>query len=214
MLFSRTDYFKIYENANSLISSGINLASQHKNYGVAVSLLILGLEELVKYQVVINNSAEDKAFNDKTLNNVFRFHQTKHTLLQDLAVSVTKEFRHSFLQYVFKIATNQDLNENDKNVQKNGFKELGNLFGFYFEEEGFDDEEISEFISWLKKADDLKKAGFYVDYIGGQFITPKEISETEYLTTLKYVKFVQKYSKLTDELDLSQDDFLTILNSE
>ncbi len=214
MGFSRNQYSKIYVNANSLIDSGIKIAAELNNYGAAISLLILGLEELVKYQVVLSNSGEETAFSEKTFNKVFRHHETKHSLLQDLAISVTKDFRDSFLVYVLKVASNQELDEKDKIVQENGFKELGNMFGLTFENEGYNEDEINKFINWLKNADNLKKRGFYVDYSNNIFHSPNELKQSDYDEALSYVCFVQKHSQYANDLDFSQDEFLNFLNTD
>ena len=46
----REKYKKIFENGVSLVESAEKVAEMN-NFGTATSLLILGLEELIKYQV-------------------------------------------------------------------------------------------------------------------------------------------------------------------
>ena len=67
---NREDYSEIYTNANNLIDSAIKVA-EINNFGTAISLLVLGLEELIKYQVVLYNTADEKSFTDVEFDKVF-----------------------------------------------------------------------------------------------------------------------------------------------
>lgn len=92
----RKDYNQIYENALNLINSAKKVA-ELKNYGTAVALLILGLEELIKFQVVLDKSAAGQDFSEEEFNKVFRNHRTKHSILKEFAQSLSDVLPKTFM---------------------------------------------------------------------------------------------------------------------
>ncbi|MGB1204178.1 MAG: AbiV family abortive infection protein [Chitinophagales bacterium] len=207
----REKYEKIFENGVSLIESAQKVA-EINNYGTATSLLILGLEELIKYQVFLNNLGEEDVFEQSEFKKVFSDHKTKHSLISELQEATFPEFTERFLEYVFQLATNQTLTENNLKIEQNRFKENGVYFNSLYQEIKLSKEEILDFQKWLKHANSLKNKGFYVSLKKNQWTFPSQISKKEFKNALKYALAVKNQVEVSKSLDLTEQEFIDFLN--
>lgn len=210
---NREDYSEIYTNANNLINSAIKVA-EINNFGTAISLLVLGLEELIKYQVVLYNTADEKSFTDVEFDKVFKDHKSKHNLLMEFADSLTDEFSLGFQSYVFNSATNQELTEQDKLIKQNRFKEFGAFLNNMYSENNLTQQELKEFAKWLNDANRIKNEGFYVGLYGNNWSFPKKFNSDDYSKVLKFVVLVKNHTEVKKSLDLTDDELIDFLNRE
>lgn len=207
----REKYQRIFENGVSLIESAEKVA-EIKNFGTSASLLILGLEELIKYQVYLNNTGEEKVFGQSEFGKVFTDHKTKHNLISEFQEAIKPEFAEKFQQYVLKMATNQELDDSDLEIKRNRFNEMGSFLSNIYKETNLTESEILNFQNWLKHADGLKNKGFYVGLKKSQWTFPSQITEKEYKIALKYVCAVKNQIEVSKSLDLIDDEFIELLN--
>lgn len=214
----RDNYNKTFDNGVAHINAA-KLLADNGNYGFAISHSILGIEELIKYQVVLNYFADntlfaDKEINPKNRNSIFRDHLKKHDLLKEFQQSISKEFSDTFHDYVFHLATGQELNEKHLEIQKNRFKEIGSFFSVSYNEINIPEGERQSFFEWLDEANNLKNNGFYVNWTTTNFEAPNDIEKSHYETALKFVDAILKQTEVIKSLDLTDDEFIEILNSD
>lgn len=197
----REKYQQIFENGISLIQSAEKVA-EIENFGTATSLLILGLEELIKYQVYLDNTREEKVFEQSEFGKVFTDHKTKHNLISEFQEAIKPEFSEKFLQYAIKKASSQELDDNDLEIERNRFKEMGSFLSNMYQEINLTESEISDFQNWLKHANGLKNKGFYVGFKKNQWTFPSQITKTNFKTALKYVYAVKNQIEISKSLDI------------
>jgi AbiV family abortive infection protein len=221
----RKQYLQIYENGINHINTATSLATLG-HYGFACSHLVLGMEELIKYQVVMNNSSIEEGidakshelFDDKEVNpnhrkSVFRDHSTKHELIKEFQEASSPEFMNNHIDYVFHLATGQDLKEEHLETRRNRFKQFGSFLGGAYQEICIPQTERAIFSKWLNEANTLKNRGFYVDSKNGNVETPSEITEQEYILAFRFVDTIRKQTEVLKDLDITDDEFDDFMNS-
>jgi AbiV family abortive infection protein len=126
-MMDREAYNKIFDNGLRHIECA-KLLGQNRAYGFAISHLILGIEELIKYQLVMAKSGDDDSFDNvidpKKGKSVFRDHLTKHSLLREFHESIGDDFSSKFHELIFLKVTGQDVTHVPKKlmiiVSRNG----------------------------------------------------------------------------------------------
>lgn len=214
----RDEYEKILENGIDHINSAKILAA-NELYGFAVSHIILGIEELIKYQIVQANSGEELVFNEtesdpKNRKSVFRNHNTKHNLLKEFQEAISEEFSELFMNYIFYKTFDGEYDERYKKVEENRFKEVGNFFYVAYSEINIPEVKKEKFFGWLREANNKKNQGFYVDYINERVELPKSISKEDFEEALEYSNYILEQTKVFKEMDLTEDEFIELLSRE
>lgn len=216
-MMNRILYNKIFDNGVKHIECASTLA-ESKMFGFAISHLILGIEELIKYIVVMTKSVNDYSFDDvigpQKRKSVFRDHLTKHDLLKEFQESISDDFANKFLQTIIARLSGITLTEDYSAVLKNRFKEWGLFFAFGGSEMNIPKEERNDFFDWLKKANDTKNNGFYVNWKNELIETPDNFTVSEYQTALTYASSILKQIEFMKSVDLSEDDFIKLINSD
>jgi len=210
---NRGNYIKIFENGSNHLKIASLLANQ-QYYGSALSHIVLGIEELIKYQVYLNYLADKNIFTEKEIFGVFRNHKTKHNLINEFSSSLSAKSSEDFLNYIFKSATGQTLTENDLKIEKNRFKEIGSFLRTAYKEINLTEVERKEFINWLNNADNLKNKGFYVDNFNDKWSFPSDLTESEFKVAYKFANALLKQTEVIKDLDITDDEFIDFLNSE
>lgn len=215
---NKDSYNKIFDNGLLHINSAILLA-EHNIFGFAISHLILGIEELIKYQVVLTHFADSTVFSDKEVNplnrnSIFRDHLKKHELIKEFQQSIFNEFANDFNDYIFHKATEQSLKEKHLEIEKNRFKEWGNFLNVAYREINIPETQRETFFEWLKNANDTKNKGLYVNQTDTTFESPSEITKAEFEISLNFANAILEQTKVIKSLDLTDDEFMDILNSD
>ena len=109
-MITREDYIKIFENGLSHIDCAKKLANNN-HFGFATSHLILGLEELIKYQVIQVHSVDNKLFEDKEATSIFYSHRKKHKLLKEFQEAISKNFSKDFMELLIYKITGKNLED-------------------------------------------------------------------------------------------------------
>lgn len=214
----RENYNKIFNNGFSHLNSAKLLADSYE-FGHAISHLVLGIEELIKYHVVATHFADETVFKDKEVNpngekSIYKLHQTKHKLLAEFIEAGSNQFTEMFREYFFYLATGQALKPEHLKIKENRFKEIGNIINDTFSEINFTEEERTKFFTWLKDANNNKNNGFYVDLRNDIWKSPKDFSASDYEIALKYATVILNQTKIIKDLDITDDEFITMLNSD
>lgn len=137
-------------------------AAENNNYGVATSLMILSIEEVIKAQVLFFQGVGIRVHRIKNANKIFSSHKDKHQVATQLQFSKIIEGFIKAINY-----------EPKEKKYKTGVRFMDSLLG------GLHDivnilqpvtlisksiDQMSANVEWLKKANDIKNKGFYVDY--------------------------------------------------
>jgi len=214
----RDNYNKIFDNGLLHIESA-KLLADNGSFGFAISHLILGIEELIKYQVVLTHCADEKVFTDKEINpknrnSIFRDHLIKHNLIKEFEQSISTEFATDFLDYIFHKATEQELTEKYLAIEKNRFKEWGCFFNMAYSEINIPETERLSFFEWLKTANDTKNKGFYVNWTDTSLDSPSDIKKGQFETAMNYTNAILKQTEVIKSLDITDIEFMDLLNSD
>ena len=205
----RTERVRINDNAITLLESAQIIAGIGY-YGLASSLLILSMEEFIKYQIVLHNAGDEEAFDKDEVAGVFRRHKVKHSLLIEFQQSLSADSNRAFEEEMFKFATNQMVNEKDKEVEANRFMNIGSFIGIAFKEINLNETDRIEFIDWLTRADELKNKGLYVNLLSSPKSFPSDVGKEEYGQALKFAIAVQKQTQVMKDLDLTPEEFMSM----
>jgi len=216
-LIEREEYVKIYKNAVSLFESAKTLALQSK-YGVAISLLVLSMEEFLKYYISANyfrdNSSE---FSESELKDLFRYHRKKHSLLIELAKSSSQEFLDNYDSFTAKNFFGEEhigkLNDVEQKMKLNRFTNFGAFWNVAFKDERLREADCNSFAKWLKHADSLKNKGLYVDYGKDELKSPDILGKKDYNEALLYASVIKGQVEVVKNCDMTDEEFLNFLQS-
>lgn len=216
-MIDRTAYNKIFENGVRHIECA-KLLGQNKDYGFAVSHFVLGIEELMKYQVVMTKSVNDYSFDDvidpTRRQSVFRNHLTKHDLLKEFQESIGNDFASKFHELILLKATGQEVTSIHPDIEKNRFKEWGAFFAIAGSEMNIPESQRERFFDWLKNANDLKNKGFYANWVNNNMETPGDVTVEQYEEALSYATSILKQTEFMKSVDLSDEEFIELLNKD
>lgn len=213
-MFDRIEYNKIFDNGVKHIECA-KLLGQNKLYGFAISHFILGIEELIKYQVVMTKSVNDYLFEEvidpQKRKSVFRDHLTKHDLLKEFQEAIAEDFASRFHEIILLKAAGQDITHIHPEVSKNRFKEWGIFFALAGSDMNIPKEKRQNFFEWLGKANDLKNKGFYANWFADHMETPGDITLDQYKEALGYASSILMQTEFMKSVDLSDDEFTELL---
>ncbi|WP_418514209.1 AbiV family abortive infection protein [Corallibacter sp.] len=213
---NRENYLKCFENGEKHINLAKKLALD-KDFGLAISFLILGLEELIKYLVIQTYSADNNTFSVKEMNKIFSSHFEKHKILIELLESTKLEFGEDFILSVYNKMTKKKLDDKLLKVQANRFKEFGSMVGIT--EKHLESHEIDSFIQWLKKqANNDKNRGLYVDKENNIenlsnliLVSPADVTKEEFDLALKFSESFLRQASFSKAIDITEDEFMELL---
>jgi AbiV family abortive infection protein len=182
-----------YLNAKNLLNTGIELAKNY-NYGLAVSLIVLSIEELIKgfavFQVYMGETRSeivDPAFKS---NNI---HQTR------LILASGYNFVFSLInEDTIKTLVTNSFSENLKNFKFEDPNDLNKIIETIISSITSDktlipdnieneiNKEIKNTSNWYYQAKTKKERGMYVDYLNNKWHLPKSIKKEDYEEALSY----------------------------
>ncbi|MBN9352024.1 MAG: AbiV family abortive infection protein [Chitinophagaceae bacterium] len=100
MKINKEQYDVIYTKAQSLKESALILA-ETKSYNEAISLLILSMEELIKYMVIMLSEKAGFPLDEKIKKQMFREHPPKHNFIKEYFDSFSDECSSDFLFHLY-----------------------------------------------------------------------------------------------------------------
>ena len=158
---------------------------------------MLGIEELIKYQVYLNYLTKKDLFTEDEIKGIFRKHKIKHNLLQEFSKSLSSESTETFLSYTFKSVTGQTLTEKELEIENNRFKEIGSFLNVAYKELNLSEQERNKFIAWLNKADNFKNEGFYVDNSNNKWSFPSDFKKADFLVAYRFANIYSNKHRLS-----------------
>lgn len=168
------------DNSKELFSSALIL-KRNKKIGIAHSLLILSLEELIKAISIFNILVSGQDVKE-TMREIFEsknLHQSKH----NFALFFNEYLKMINPKKIIKVDLDFD---NPKEFSKNILEKFDweKLFKNV-------DIENAKIDNWFKEANKKKNIGLYVDF-NNSWCTPKRIEEIDLLNALKETKNIRK----------------------
>lgn len=210
---NRENCKKIFKNGVSHLKIA-NILAESKYYGSAISHIVLGIEELIKYLVYLIYITQSDSFTEEEINGIFSKHSIKHNLIKEFSNSISSEFSDTFLKYILKSITGQELNDKESEIENSRFKEIGNFLYHVYKEINLPEHERIEFIEWLNKSNDLKNKGFYVDETNNEWTFPSDIRKSEFMIANRFAILLLKQTKVINDLDKTDDELIDFLNCE
>ena len=166
----------IFENAKRLKSDSSVLVDVNKSYSSASSLLILSSEEVIKAILVLLHSHGYRVYLLKDAKGFFKNHEIRHSLQMLIETGMS-------LFDTIDRWENRKLKRQIPNTKK---KWLNNTLQF-LSDAAFVLSNVSTAINrieGIKKFNDLKNAGFYVDYRNEILIPQKTVNKEDYNSIL------------------------------
>jgi AbiV family abortive infection protein len=217
-IMERESYNLCYDNGKKHISLAKKLADEN-DFGTAITFLVLGMEELIKFLVIQMSSGDERRFTDKEFNKLFSSHTGKHQILKEFLKATKPGFEESFVLSLLNKMEGWPLDDKMKEADNNRFKELGSMLAM---EKHLTAEEIDQFILWLDtSADKQKNKGLYVDRTdtSGDFFaaplgSPKDVTKEEYEMAHKFAESFLKQATFSKDIDITDEEFRDFLNTE
>jgi AbiV family abortive infection protein len=155
-----------YENSKKHIFYG-EIAGTQKDFGIAVSHLILGIEEMMKSVLLISLYSYEYLLTSQEKRKIFTRHDFKHSNVKELVSSLSEQNIESYHENPFAFF---DSHRGNKLQTIAHFLSKGLQLG------SLQDQEVKQLADLINKANDLKNRGFYVNY-QGKWIVPDEIGK-------------------------------------
>ena len=173
---SRDLNIDIFENAKRLKSDSSVLVDVNKSYSSASSLLILSSEEVIKAILVLLHSHGYRVYLLKDAKGFFKNHEIRHSLQMLIETGMS----------LFDTIDNWENRKLKKQISNTKKKWLNNTLQF-LSDAAFVLSNVSTAINrieGIKKFNDLKNAGFYVDYRNEILIPQKTVNKEDYNSIL------------------------------
>lgn len=213
----RENYRMIYHNGLSHFKAADSLSKQEL-FGFAISHLILGSEELIKFLVVQHNSGDEELFADDVKStgkkSVFRQHAHKHSLLAEFQEAISPEFMAMFEENLKRSIMGNESIEGLEKFHANRFRKIGPFLHTAYQEINIPAAEKDAFYQWLENANELKNRGFYVDRDINRLISPAEINKDDYAIAWKFCSAIIQQVHVMMSIDISDDEFIEMMNEE
>jgi AbiV family abortive infection protein len=181
------------DNAKSLFNSGIAVR-RIGNIGLANSIQILCLEELIKAFAIYNAFLID---DDRDISKVFRSHIEKLSILKEGYEMISTETLSMVKS--FKQAQEDMPKATIKELEKRA-KELHKVIRINLLNDAYNNER-KENIEWWDKANITKQNGFYVDFKNGRWHAPSDISIEDLAMTEEKVLLVMNHMEVYRDID-------------
>ncbi|RYE51096.1 MAG: AbiV family abortive infection protein [Sphingobacteriales bacterium] len=170
-------------------------AANEKDFGIAISHLILGMEEAIKSMLLICAHANRYFVPPEEMRQIFISHNFKHLNIKELLVSLSAKRIEAYHENPFVIMDSDDSNK---------FQTTAHFLSKGLMIEGLQEKEIKSLVNLITRSNEYKNRGFYVDY-KADWVNPADIKENEYAdysrVVTKLLSCLEKIFKLptTDE---------------
>lgn len=192
------EYISILANSDQCWASGEYLAEKN-DYGRAMSLAIISVEELIKCIVIFLDSKGFRFRQIKGIGVIFKTHQIRYIVAFVMfCFTIFGDDLLRFLQKTFK--PDKKTNAEELKALLSDKKKLEKQASAYTLRKIV---QISKEIVWFSKVDVLRQNGFYCDY-DQQLVNPVHINETAYLEVKLKLSAVRFFGK----------QFMEIANNE
>lgn len=217
-MLTREQYNMIFDNGVRHLDAS-ELLAKSEMYGFAVSHVVLGIEELIKYHVVsiyVSTEGDTQLFaqesNPENRDSVFRSHLAKHDLIKEFQLAISEEFAEVFANSLFKQMMGHELNDREKEAMNNRFRSTCAFLGVAYRELNLTDDQRAVFGQWLQTANSSKNNGFYVNWIGDDVIAPTKFTKEQYEQAILFGNTVKAHTQVIKDLDITDEEFIEIMN--
>jgi AbiV family abortive infection protein len=179
------------------------IAANSKDYGFAVSHVVLGIEELIKAFLLICLNGTAHFIDDEQKMRMFRQHDFKHINIKDFLSALTED---ALGEYAYNAIDYVTLEDSTK------FRRVAYWLSKSFQLGQICENDIDELTAIINKANFYKNKGFYVGVNKfGSFEPPEDIKEETYLEFKKVSNVLTQFIMPVFEMPLSDNriwDFL------
>lgn len=190
-----------YDNGVQHIAASQVLANG-RNYGFAVSHLILGAEELIKALILVFLNTDSHFIDNKRKEKLFSNHSFKHLNIKNFLLALSndnlEEYDYNFFDYLFEKQP-----ENDYQRKAHYLSKVLNLGAI-------DESELNDITELIKDANGLKNRGFYVDY-DGDWKIPLDVDQTVYEKYLGLINKLMQFAQPVFTTPLDNDALISFI---
>jgi len=181
-------YPKIIENSDRKWETAL-LSANSEDYGTAVALLIISVEELIKGLIILLDGKGFKFRNVNGIKKIFEDHKTRYFIA--LTMTLLNIFSNELQKFLTDFSKRPDkwiklvaiLNKKPKFFER--------IASSYIETKLI---EINNELKWFSNVDVYRQHGFYSDY-KKELISPMSITNMEYLETLEKFRKIRFLGK-------------------
>jgi len=149
-----------------------DIASQNKDFGFAISHLVLGAEEMIKALILVCLHGDINFIDRKEKESIFRHHTFKHINIREFLFALTKKSQEDYETNILEYTIHPEKCKNKYQITSIFLSKCLNLGVI-------EEKEIDNLMRLLDSANDFKNKGIYVDY-RFNWKTPSDISEKTY----------------------------------
>jgi AbiV family abortive infection protein len=192
-------YLALQHNSDVLINTGEDAATKG-NYGVAISLSILGVEELIKSVIYYLFGKGVQVFKVKQIKEAMYSHPRKHEFAKLIEV----------LRIVEKLMPPEKPNI-AQHTRNNGSWFQGILKSAWdMIATGI---ELKQSLTWWESVNSVKNRGFYVDLNKSVISSPADFTKKDYDSNMKRIEdFSKRFNRLKALLDTASSTDQTIID--
>jgi AbiV family abortive infection protein len=180
-------------NARRLLTFA--MAGAHaSHFGPACSLCVLACEEAAKAVALLHVAASHKPAGI-ALSKVFSHHGTKHDISE-----VTTLFLHLVeLMHMVRIEVQSEIDHGVIQENRIGSRWVARVIETLRRIIANPNDESLRFITWYRSANELKKNGFYLDWMDGDWKDPKSATSEQFA---EYRGYADWFVRATEEVML------------
>lgn len=194
MKIQNQQYDSIFDNTLSLKESALHL--KDKNCGHAISLLVLSMDELIKYILEMLHPTGQMILTEGMRKKLYSHHTTKHNLIEEFFNSISDECADEyFTSYISSGCNFKDA----LNITSNRFPSWGFVFRISKNEWRLSLQEKDAFDLWKENANKLKQLGFYATLENKKIITPADLSNAQFVL-FKQTEFMKSVDLTNEEI--------------
>ncbi|GAA0548308.1 hypothetical protein [Chitinophaga japonensis] len=171
-----------------------DMAQTQKDYGIGVSHLVLGIEEMIKSLLLISSYVYPYLLKPNEKQDLFIKHDYKHLNIKEFLTSLSDPNIESCHQNPFDGGSDNKLQTVAHFLSK-GLR-LGSLQPI----------EVKQLIELMNKANTLKNCGFYVDY-RHKWVLPDNISGKQFLKYHDLAKRLRSYIEPVFTIPITDERF-------
>lgn len=201
MKINKEQYDVIYTKAQSLKESALILA-ETKSYNEAISLLILSMEELIKYMVIMQSETASFPLDEKIKKQMFREHPPKHNFIKEYFDSFSDECISDFLFHL--VISGYSFFDAVKNAG-NPFAVWSFAFRLFKGTWQLTQDQKRDFDNWISQINALKKNGFYADLQNGKIISIEK-NESDFQQAYSFASMFFKQAEFMKSVDTFNND--------
>mgnify|MGYP001078270680 CR=1 FL=1 len=203
---SRADYNKSFDKAVKHFKAA-QLCAGSGQYDLATPHLILGLEELIKYQVILlyilNNCLFEKELFSERGPSILNDHALKHKLSREFQEATSAHFAIQYLETLFLYNGDSELTNSKF---QNKFVPWGLTFHLFGEDWIIPENRIQEFFDLMNSANNTKNDGFYTNPFKPNQANLEKKQKDNYYRYSFFAWILLKQAKYMKDVDMTSEE--------